>query len=170
MKTVTTTVYEFQELSEEAQENAIENFLSTNINHEWWEFIYADALCIGVKIKAFDLDRSSYVDAELVGTGKDTAEAIIKNHGEKCSTYENAKKYLADLSRLDKKYPLEYDDYEYENELKELDKNFLHELCDDYQTALQKEYDYLTSEEQIIESIKLNSYHFTIDGKVFTLK
>jgi len=40
-------------------------------------------------------------------------------------------------------------------------------LCDNLYTSLEKEYDYLTSEEQIIETIKANDYEFYEDGTMY---
>ena len=54
-------VYEFNELSEEAKEKAIEKLWNINVDYEWWDCVYDDAENIGLKIKEFDLDRGSYV-------------------------------------------------------------------------------------------------------------
>ena len=40
------------------------------------------------------------------------------------------------------------------------------DLCRDLYRALEKEYDYLTSEESILESLELNGYEFDINGTI----
>ncbi len=44
---------------------------------------------------------------------------------------------------------------------------FLKSLLSDYLTMLQTDYNYLTSKEQIIETIESNDYDFTEEGKIY---
>jgi hypothetical protein len=42
-----------------------------------------------------------------------------------------------------------------------------HNFCREIYRALETEYDYLTSEEAIIETIEANEYEFTEDGELY---
>jgi hypothetical protein len=48
-----------------------------------------------------------------------------------------------------------------------LEDEFLKTLCEDYRIILSREYDYLTSEAAIIETIEANEYEFKADGTRF---
>ena len=91
--------------------------------------------------------------------------AILENHGEVCETYATAKEYQAKLKHFNEddedETSVEYD------ALQETKDEFLQALLEDYRMLLQKEYEYQTSEEAIIDTIKANEYEFTEDGKHF---
>jgi hypothetical protein len=53
-----------------------------------------------------------------------------------------------------------------EVDTEDIDANFLRSLLEDYRIMLQKEYEYLTSEETIIETIEANEYEFTEKGEM----
>jgi len=154
METRTYNVYKFDELTPEQQQKAIREYADFNADHVWWDCTYEDASNIGLRLTSFDLGRGSYCKGEFIGTAKDTAKLIIANHGEACETYKTAKTYLADCLRVD--------------ESEELDKEFLKSLLEDYRIILSKEYDYLTSDELIRESLIANDYWLTADGKIDT--
>ena len=40
MKTIETVVYDFDELSDEAKQKAINNLSDINVDYGWWEFQY----------------------------------------------------------------------------------------------------------------------------------
>lgn len=171
-----TTVYLFEELPEEAQEKAIEENCYINVeDFEWWEWTYEDAERIGLKITSFDLDRHRHAKGDFLWSALECAEAILKEHGEDTSTYQTAKEYLSDRAALVAKHSdgitldrvAEDNEYDFDNECNELDQEFLRSLLEDYSILLQKEYEYLTSEEAIKESLISNEYEFTIDGKIY---
>lgn len=171
-KIIKTTVYNFDELSDKAKEKAIQELYDCNVDSEWWNCTYEDAENIGLKITSFDIDRASYVKGNFIESAEETAEKIIKEHGESCETYKTASNYLKDRAELVKKYSdginfdkvSEDNEYDFDNECDDLDAEFLKSLCEDYRIILSKEYDYLTSEEAIIETIKANDWTFTKDG------
>ena len=66
MKTHTINTYSFNELSEEAQQKAIENLSDINVNFDWWNFTYEDAKNIGLKITSFDLDRRRHAKGQFL--------------------------------------------------------------------------------------------------------
>jgi hypothetical protein len=172
MRTKTINLYQFDELSDEAKQKAIESLSGINVDFEWWEFVYEDAEQIGLKITEFDIDRGMYAKGEFIEGAEDVANAILKNHGEDCETYKTAKGYLTDRDELVAKYSdgvntdvvAEEDEYYFDQDCDELDDSFRIDLLDDYRIILDKEWDYLTSEEAVIGTIRANEYEFTEDG------
>ena len=161
--------YKFDELSEKAKEYVIEKLWDINVDFNWWQFTYEDAENIGLKINEFDLDRGSYVKGDFIETAEDVANLIIKNHGEKCETYQTAKNYLKDLSELTAKNLIDNAAEEFPEDFldtENIDKEFLRSLCEDYRIMLQHEYEYKTSEEAIKETIEANDYEFDEEGNL----
>lgn len=177
MRTITTetNVYTFDELPQKAQEKAIQYLWDANVDYEWWDAIYEDAERIGLKLTVFDLGIRRYAKGKWTESPERCAELILKEHGEDCETYSTARNYLFDREKLVKKYSdgnnidqvTEDNEDEFDQECDELDADFLHSLCEDYSIILQKESEYLTSEEAIVETITANEYEFTIDGNLF---
>jgi hypothetical protein len=178
MKTKTINLYSFNELSEQAQQKAIENLYDINVTHEWWDFTYEDAENIGLKITEFDLDRNRHANGEFIfDVPVDVANAIKNNHGEQCETYKTAIKFIAEWDNLVATHSdgIETDrvcedkEYDFDNAATGLEQDFLKALLEDYSLLLQKEYEYLTSKEAIIETINANEYTFTESGKLENL-
>lgn len=65
---VETEVFKFDELSEEAQETAIEKFRENNLDYEWWEYIYADAKTIA-SLMGIDIDKIYFSGFSSQGDG-----------------------------------------------------------------------------------------------------
>jgi hypothetical protein len=156
-------VYDFEELDEKVREKVLQNLYDINVSFDWWEYIYEDARIVGIKIEAFDLGRKNYAEAKFIWSAKETADAIIENHGEKCETYKTAQSYLVDYEELKKATVKDEDD---DLDTEEIDRGFLNALCEDYRVMLYKEYENQTSEEAIIETIKANEYEFMENGKI----
>ena len=159
MRTIRTKVYQFSELSKDAQQKAIEVMAEINVDHDWWQSVYEDAANIGLKITGFDIDRGSYCKGEFIEDAQYTGEKILSEHGKICETYKTASEFIADREKLDID--------EQENELEELEMEFLNSLLEDYRIMLTKEYEYQTSEAAIIETIEANEYEFKADGTRF---
>ena len=103
----------------------------------------------------------------------DTATAILFHHGESCETHETAAEFIRESAKNNEKYPEKLDDEDYDEnetardvEQQELDEEFLKSILEDYRIMLEKQYEYLTSEDAIIETIEANEYEFTEDGKL----
>lgn len=151
-------LFTFSEASEALKSKILTNYYDINVDHDWWEFTYEDANNIGVNITGFCLDRGSYCDIEFKHDAISTAESIIAEHGETCETYKTAKYYLSEIGTTSNAI--------YEN-FEEIEKEFKCSLSEDYRIMLTKEYEYLTSEEVIIETLISNEYEFTEDGKIY---
>ena len=165
-ETIKRKLYKFEELSEEAQEEAIERLYDINVDYEWWNFTYDDAERIGLKITAFDIDRGNYIKGKVTEDTRTMAELILKDHGSITDTYKLAHEYLEQLY-IWQSYDQEVDDYGYEEDIPEdIEEEFIRQLKEEYLSILRKEYEYLTSREAIIETIEANEYEFTVDGKL----
>ena len=96
-------------------------------------------------------------------------------HGENCETHKIATKFLSDYDELVKRYSdgiikdivSEYNEEDFDNEIIELETELHHELSEEYLSILRKEYEYLTSEEAIIEALEANEIEFTINGEIY---
>ena len=168
MKIIETRVYKFKELTEDAQDVALQEQCEINVDYEWWESVYEGATEIGLKISSFDIGRAQYCNGDFIDDAEDVANAIIENHGHNCETYKDAEAFLTEYEKFQEKLDDEFlDDYEVEQDIEELESEFLQTLLEDYRIILKNEYEYLTSEEAIRETIIANEYDFTADGKLF---
>lgn len=167
--TTQTTVYKFEELNEEARDKAVRKLWDLNVESGWWDYTYEDAERIGLKITSFDLDRNNHATGHLTQSSDLVAEKILKEHvAETCRTWKLANNYLFDVRKTRK----ENFDPDCSNELThegdcilaELEAQFEKDLLAEYASILQKEYEYLTSEETIFDLIKANEYEFTEEG------
>jgi len=144
MKTLTETIYTFSELPKEAQQKAISNYSDINTDYYWHDFVEEDIKAIGCKLVAFDLYHNS-IKLEFLKDAETIASLILENHGASCQTYILAKQFL----------------------IEEIEENqFLKELQNKYLNSLHIEYDYLTSDQAIIDTFEANDYYFDLNGKI----
>ncbi len=167
-------LYEFNELSEAAKEKAIEHFRDFNVDYEWWSNSYDGMAECGVVIHEFDTYRST-IKSEI-DDKYETAQTIISDWGETSSLHVLSKQFLLDREALVKKYGegnsidgyVVKDDFfnEYDDDLNDLESKYHHDINQEMLKMLREEYEYLTSDEAVIESIEINNYEFTEDGKI----
>lgn len=183
-KTIVKNIYTWKELTEKQKEKAIEKLYYINVDHEWWDFTYEDAENIGLKITEFDLDRGSCVKGTFTQNALQVANSILKDRGCDCETAKTAQVYLNEYNALvaaqcqkEADFLCIWDHSEYTMEeimeycpeeiyTEEIDEDFLKSLCEDYRIILQHEYEYLTSEAVIIETIEANEYEFDEEGNI----
>ena len=188
METITRTyeVYKFSELSEEAREKALIQLYDINVFHDWyrdeldyyatqWEEEY------GITFKpedvCFDLDnrRSLYFHGNSIEVVNQ--EKFIKYH--KLGRQLRYREVRFDFDTHyygggDGRTSLEMTIYD-DDDIKqrpELDlpvdfDDWFRSICEDLISDLRKQYEYITSEEAIIETIEINDYGFTEDGELF---
>jgi len=171
MRIIETKIYSYDELTDEGKEKAIEGLANINVELEWWDSVYEDGERINFKISGFDIDRGAYCSANFKESAEDTAHLIEKEHGESCETFSTAENYLEERDKTIDEAPRDENgdfecEYTLDKKLDELDAEFLQSLQEDYRIILQKEYEYLTSEKSIIETIQANEYEFTENGKL----
>jgi len=177
MQTITTVtnVYSFNELSNEAKQKAISHFCDINVDYDWWNYTYEDAANIGLKITSFDIGRGSYCKGVFANNAYEVANLIIKNHGEICESYKTAQMFINEWNALvsemsdgiNKQKVCEDKTNEFDDLADYLENEFLKNICEDYRIILQKEYESLTSEKAVIETIEANDYQFTESGEMF---
>ncbi len=151
MKTIEIKLYEFKELGKKIQEKVIENLRDINVEHKWYDFTYEDAETIGLKITAFNIDYSPWAKGEFIIDHIEVAEKIFENHGKNCDTYKIAEQFKEAYYLPDANVELEQ-------------MSFLKSILNCYAKMLQSEYEQLTSDEAVIESIEANEYTFEQDG------
>lgn len=149
MKTIKINIYEFDELGEQAKSKALTDYVYFNFQDDWWRNIYEDAERVYLKLNGFDIDRGAYCNGEwMVDAGK-SANAIIAEHGDGTATYLLAKAYLQKL-----------------NATEDEQDNFLINLLTEYHQMLVREYDYLSSDDAIIDAFNDSDQLFTGDGQL----
>jgi hypothetical protein len=167
MRTKTIKLYQYNELSEEAKESARNSYREHALDYEWWESVFYDAKQIGLEISSFDIYRKD-IDGRLTESADYTANKIKESHGDKCGTVAEAlyyEKTMADfLSNAEKDEHGELATYALDHEKEEIEKEFLRSLLQEYLSMLEKEYDYLLSDESCEEMIVANEYEYTENG------
>lgn len=174
MKTVTITLYKFDELPAEVQEKAISKYSAINVDYSWWDYIYEDAWNVNLKITEFDLDRKYDIKGSLLYEPANTAIEILNKHGKDTDTHQLAEQYFSEYRRVKFKYsddivsdvPIDKLD-DFEEDLEPYNEQFEVDLLNCYWRMLRDEYEYLTSEEQIKETLIANEYDFTIEGEIY---
>jgi len=172
MRIIETKAYKYDELTEEAKAIAVTKLYDINVgDFEWWDGVYDDAETVGLKVTGFDIGRGAICDMKYTQDACLTAHKIEENHGETCETYQTAENFQKERDRVVNEAPRdENGDFENEQELDEqideVEAEFLKSISEDYRIILQKEYEHLTSEEAIIETIRCNEYEFTEAGKL----
>jgi hypothetical protein len=175
MKTIELKLYQFDELEEGAKQTAIEKLFDINVDHQWWDAVYYDAENAGIKITGFDIDRGNFIEGDPINGILEIAEKVTKEHGEHCETFLTASNFMKERDELVKKYSdgknleivTEDNEYNFDQDCDELENEFFKSILEDYLIMLRKDFEYLTSEEAIIETIRANEYDFTEDGKLY---
>lgn len=155
MRTIDIKLYKFNELTEEAQRKAIDNLCDINVDHDWWECVYQDAEDVGLLIKGFDINRRT-IEIDFYQDAEHSACHILSSHGHESSTYQNTIDFV-----------VTYLQYRDNDEKEEVRYELLRDLGNSYLAMLENEYEYLTSEEAIVETIVANEYEFTENGKFY---
>lgn len=159
MRTIKINLYKFDELVVDAQQNAIEDNSLINVDYDWWNTTYDDAKSIDLEITSFALEHNKYAKGKFITDAKQCAEKIIEEHGDDCETTSLAVGYLAGYDNINND--------EEDETLEELDAEFLEALLSAYVDMLEKESEYLQTENAIRETLISNDYEFTKNGKRF---
>ena len=180
MREMNVTVYSFDELSEAAQERALNAFRYIEVEHDWYEYPY-DTIRTAGKIIGLDIDRI-YFDTDLYCIFnasyeyvRGAAKAVQSEFPSATDLHDVARKLQAlqkrhfyslscnvSSQRVSNSYRCFRfgEDYECED---------LGDILDDFahwaRILLRDEYEWLTSNEAVKEMIEANEYEFTEDGK-----
>jgi hypothetical protein len=185
----------YEQLSDKAKHNARRSMYDINVDHDWWDGVYEyvgeAAKSLGFEwfeMEGFDLDRGSYVQYdgqfstalmkldELSDKQRDGLkwfiEPIIKQAA-LCAIHTQGSYLYAVITptgRVSLNVDWEVCDVENPDELEELldgeaIETAFSAFADWIQARLQEDYDYLTSDEAIEETIIANEYDFDEEGK-----
>jgi len=169
-KQITTTVYTFDELSDKAKDKARDWYRDGALDYEWWDSTYEDAENVGLKLEYFGLDRNRHATGKFVEDALSCAHKVMEEHGVECETYRTAELFLKKRGSIVDGWPKD-EDGEFENQgdldeaLDTCEAEYLKSILEDYSIILQKEYEYLMSDEAVDEAILANEYTFTETGK-----
>ena len=191
MRTITRNILAFSELSQEQKAKALERHRDWNVDYQWWEFTYDDAKEIG-KMLGFDVGNIQFRGFWSQGDGacftgrfsypgKNIRKSIrehVPNDGWLHSIADEAQRlyrrsfYTAcgSVSHRghychERSMSVDLSDYEeFKGRVEDSDWT---ELCADFALwiygRLQAEYEHLTSDESVSESLELNDVEFEID-------
>ena len=196
MRIIETPVYKFSELSDEAKEKAIEHCRQINVEDtDWYEFVYegwyallksygftdakiyfsgffsqGDGACFDARIDIKKAFKKYTLKSLLTGNKVKHARAIANYIDSYCSAriitvnyHYNHERTRRIESSIDRDLPRlnvaveKFFDWMEEKRL---------ELCRKIYKSLEENYNYLTSDEVVIEAIEANEYEFTSEGKM----
>lgn len=177
MKTITTNIYSFEELSEQAQKNAIENYKNVNLEFAWGED-YLETIrkgldLFGAKLGDFaiywDSPYSSYAKFSFYDSDNEDLKGEDLRHyltglgkGEVIDdTYYKITGFCADFDFID---PIRayLESKNNENNLRELLEYCVNSVID----AGCSDYEGTQEDESIIEQMTANGYEFTENGDI----
>jgi len=204
MRTITTTVFKFAELSESAKAKAIQDNYNWNVEHpEWNDFVKDDFATIG---KIIGIDFADYPVKLMNGNTRRESKIWysgfcsqgdgacfegtwtyskgmskkIREHAPQDTELHRIADRLADIqkryfygittqishnSRYYHSHTMQFE-YYHQNDVEipasvtDEIENLLRDLADWYYSALEREYNYLTSDEAIAESLESNEVEF----------
>ena len=194
METIQRTykVYSFKELKEAARQKAIECFSEINVDHDWWENDYLLDSVLSKKTKqdlkllmfengkkdnmmfnwdrlSFDLDRGHYLQFQdlkvlhpklfykMLKVPKRCWDEIEIRFTNDRDCYTQLEWYSSDGNDLSERF----------DKLTERADGIFRGLMESAWNYLRDSFDNLTSEKEIVETIKANEYQFLKDGTVF---
>lgn len=186
-------LYKFEELSEEAKDKAIEKLYDINIDYDWWDSDFYDFKEIG-KIMGIKITNIYFSGFSYQGDGACFEGEYFYNKGclkelkEYAPTDEKLHQIAKDLQLIQKdafyhlyayvkhrghynhemctEIDVRNDVNELTNEQDEQIKDALRDFMRWIYRQLEKQYEYLTSEEAIKETIEANEYEFTDNGEL----
>jgi hypothetical protein len=163
MRTITQNIYQFSELQPKVQEKVLIDNDDILIIQDWWvDTITEDARSTAkLNITGFEVYRN--IEAEFTSNAKSSALSVISEHGESCTTYSIAKKFLSDLEQLERKE----DTAQTEADIEELEEKYLKAISKEYLNILEREYEDMQSDEALIDHFDNNNWEFYEDGRRF---
>ena len=179
MRTIETKLNQFQELDKQTKEKAIDNYRYIGVEDPyWWDSIkdYLSNVCI--ELRSFDIERGSFAEIHIEDFC-DTCDLILKFHESNYETYKIAERYIEEYNSIQEKiddleqYGNDDSDEEHldklmqlDMDLDNLDEEYEKEFSEEVLSMLRKEYEYMTSDEHIIQMFEANDFEFTNQGKL----
>ena len=182
MLEITVKVYAFDELSEAAQERALNAFRDINVEFDWWTYGAYDMIRTAGRLLGLDIDRIHFdtylycifnADYEYA---RGAAKAVKAEFPQDTKLHDVARK-LQDLQKrhfyslscavTEGRTTNRYSCFRFGEDYECKD---LGDIIDDFahwaRVLLRDEYKYLTSDEAVKEIIIINEHEFTEDGKL----
>jgi hypothetical protein len=197
-ETVTYDVFKFEELDPKVQAKVLDDNRDWNVDHEWYEFTIEDFTekleslgfrCPKISFSGF----CSQGDGASFEVKSCDVAKLIEALKDRSNNYAKYKKYLTKvndyghiaLSTLTVNHHYSHEntkrmdlDTSLASRFKRLNalldtfveevESLRYDLCREIYKSLEKEYDYLTSDEAIKESIEANEVEFLATGKRFS--
>lgn len=184
------TVYDYNDLlaNKELKERVLEKHWDINVSHEWWDWVYQywfEKLAklgienpefewelysqgAGASIDCNDIDINELIDSDLFKSFKEN-DLNDKELKTLKVLYDKGIIYNFDCrgnyyNKLDPSKHRKQSDIVHKFDW--ILRKFIEDLCDDFYHDLKEEYDYLTSEEGILETLQINEYEFLEDGTI----
>jgi hypothetical protein len=168
MKTIEIKVYKFEELDKQTKEKVIENYRYINVeDKDWWEFIqYNLKNLYNIELHEFNLDRGYSVNINIKSELFEVCENIIRE-----------KTYFHFILSEAKSYVEKYNEIQSNNKEDEVIEQLVEQL--DYESNIEKhiensilksldcEWEYCISDEAVTDTIEVNDFDFTTDGKIY---
>ena len=163
MRTITQSIYTFQELTPKVQQKVLSDNRGILVEYDWWQdTITEDAKGTAeLDITGFDFGPRSFINSKFSTYAKSSALRVISEHGKSCTTYSIAKNFLSELDALE----LQEDTALTEVKLQELEDDYIEALSNEYLNILKREYEDLQSDDAIIEHFDSNGWEFYEDGR-----
>ena len=185
MKTINVKVYQFNELSDDARQVAMNNYMEHYMD-SWYDYVLEDIKAIDLYLEEFDVYRN-YCNIRFQQEAEDTAQAIIEE-GYAGTLKEIVQEWQEDVNNALKSYS-KYDEYMdwisdrgfteddfdfddwllyesgYAEDKLNMDLDFLKQLSDYYLERLHDEYTYYSSESYISDFYDDNGALFLKSGK-----
>jgi hypothetical protein len=189
--TIEQTVYNYSDLilpeNSELKNKVVDKLNHINVQHDWYDFIYDDFKENIAPKFGFEVDKMYFSGFSSQGDGA-MFEGSVANLAQFVS--DTRIKKLIEKREIDfdinfKHYGHYYHEKSYRHNfeicnlldthenisnycynLEEVVTNVYENLCKELYENLEKEYDYLTSDEAILETIQSNDYEFDENGNI----
>lgn len=185
-ETIERTLYQFNELSDKAKQRALERLCYVNVDFDWWQFTYetiqkaGECLGIDCTVDGFDLGRGSHVALSGKYTYQKNWRATLRAEfgGDSLPELERIGAWLQAAQK-----PVFWSGYatlepgrdgtRYSADADHGGQRDTDGLVDGLRefehwalTLLRREYEYLTSDDAIKETIEANEYEFDENGNL----
>lgn len=176
METINVKLYSFNELKEDIKNKVIQDNYDINTNYDWWECTYDTFNECGIKIDSFDLYRK-HIEIDNILDWEEIAKNLKNNFCNSHDLYIDSLNFIKERDNLIKElgsgndkdgYSVDYDNWDiYDERIIEIETEYKRELENDILNWLNSEYEYLTSEQAIIETIEANEFKFLKHGAIW---
>ena len=181
MRTETIQLYNFEELSEASKEKAIEDYREHNyMDYEWWDWLHEEfhekLKEIGVSCKDFSWELDRGRNFEMNNPIIFDEKLFLKSAGFQkelilCSLDEFGIGSI-DVNEYGNVNFLVYDNEDMERaeeifgkDIEEKLGDYINNITNGFFERLEKEYEYMGSDEFIREELINNEWEFTVEGK-----